>query len=143
MMNSAMAASDALTAMCSIEKLSSVWNRSSTGIGTGWFVALTALGLTASAACAAGPALALTRTRSDGPQLKVTVFAGSCATALMAAATSASLAYGLTEPHNQPHTSALALYGSTMAAALLVATTSSLRGLRVAIPPAGRGEHAR
>jgi hypothetical protein len=114
-----------------------------TGIGTGWFVALSALGLTASAACAAGPAAALTHTRPDGPLLKVTVLAGSCAIALMVAATTASLAYGLAQHQSRAYTLALTMYGITMAAALLVATISSRRGLRAAFPPADRSRHAR
>jgi hypothetical protein len=111
------------------------WARSSAPPGAGVaapvFVLLAAFGVATAAGCGAGPALALTRSRPDGPlQLAVAVAASACATAAMAVASAASVAYQVARA--DAASAGLAVYGLAMAATLAVAAVSGVRGLRAA-----------
>lgn len=98
------------------------------GIGSRWFLVLAGLGVAAGAACAAGPATAVTRSGVEGRALVAAVAAGAGATALMAVAVAASIGYAVASHHGG--SAALPAYGAAMAVALLVAATSGVRGLR-------------
>ncbi|WP_042394399.1 hypothetical protein [Streptacidiphilus carbonis] len=103
------------------------------GVGRTGFLVLIGLGLLTGAACAAGPAVALRHVAPSGAELRVTTLAGAVATALMAVAVPASVGCGLVTFADRPGFTALTGYGTVMAVTLVVAATSSARGLRAAV----------
>ncbi|AEW98410.1 hypothetical protein [Streptantibioticus cattleyicolor] len=112
------------------------------GIGTGWFLALAAGGLVVGAACAAGPASALTHSHPDPRSLTHAMIAGALATALMAIATASALTSQLAWPDAPLNPTALTAYAVTMGMALVTTATSCVRGLRAARPSATGDAHA-
>ncbi|MFB7506232.1 hypothetical protein [Streptomyces broussonetiae] len=103
------------------------------GVGPTGFLVLVGLGLFAGAAFAAGPAAALRHVTPSGAGLRVATVAGAVATTLMAVAVAASVGWGLVTFADRPGFTALTGYGTVMAVTLVVAATSSARGLRAAI----------
>jgi hypothetical protein len=110
--------------------------RPGAGIGTAWFVALSAVGGTAALSAAAGPVAALRRTPATGRPLVAALVAGAAAVvSIGGAATSGLVAVGeVSTP--------LIAYGAGTALVLVVAATSCVRGLRAAASDRG-GVHGR
>ncbi|MFD2082446.1 hypothetical protein SAMN05421678_102109 [Actinopolymorpha cephalotaxi] len=113
--------------------------RPGVGIGTTWFLALTAVGAVAALTAASGPAAAFRRTPVTGRPLVAAVVAGAVAVVSMAAAAGSGLAAvvvpavtGPSAPGGLP--GPLLAYGAGMALTLVVAATSCVRGLRAATP---------
>ncbi|WP_234377231.1 hypothetical protein [Streptomyces sp. TP-A0356] len=111
--------------------------RTGAGIGMAGFLLLAVLGVVTAAGCAACPALALMRSRPDGPALTVAVVAGLVATAAMVIATIAAVGYTMARARS----AGVAVFALVMAAALTVAAVSGVRGLR-AVTAAGSNNHA-
>ena len=103
------------------------------GVGPTGFLVLVGFGLFSGAVFAAGPAAALRYVTPSGAGLRVATLAGAVATTLMAVAVAASVGWGLITSADRPGFTALTGYGTVMAVALVVAATSSARGLRAAI----------
>lgn len=102
------------------------------GIGAPSILVLTGLFLAAAAACAAGPALAVTRVRPGGATLTAAVVAGATAIALMGLATACALASALVRTHQA--SAGLIGYGLVMATALGIGLTSGWRALPACRP---------
>jgi hypothetical protein len=111
--------------------LAAVVGRPGSGVGAAWFLVLAGLGVVAAGACAAGPALAVSRVRPAGRSLSVAVVAGVAACVAMSIATIAALGYALIRA--QPASAALIAYGTVMALAASIAMTSGCRGLRAGV----------
>ena len=103
------------------------------GVGPTGFLVLVGFGLFSGAVFAAGPAAALRYVTPSGAGLRVATLAGAVATTLMAVAVAASVGWGLITSADRPGFTALTGYGTVMAVTLVVAATSSARGLRAAI----------
>lgn len=110
------------------------------GVGPYWFAALTVLGLLAGAAIVIGPNRVLHRDSPSAPFLTLAMLGTTAAAAIMAIALLATigdlLALRAWAPTPNPwseSTAATLFYGATVVAAIAVAMTSSLRGVRASL----------
>ncbi|MET9018501.1 hypothetical protein ABZV93_00810 [Actinopolymorpha sp. NPDC004070] len=135
------AAAGFLTAAVTVSRLVPHSPRPGVGIGTTWFLALTAVGGAAALASAVGPASALRHTPVAGRPLVVALVAGAAAIVSMGATAAIGLAAVLVPAFTNPSTPSgpstpLLAYATGTALALVVAATSCARGLRAATPNA-------
>ena len=108
------------------------------GVGAGWFVVLVVLGLLTATVCAAGPALALRRVCPRPAVLRWALGASVPAVVLMSCAAVASVLYEVALARSDPSFATgygrpwwqLAPYALIMAAACVIAFTSTRRGIR-------------
>jgi hypothetical protein len=117
--------------------------RHADGVSPWWFLAFTVLGFAAAATAAAGPGLALRRLRPSGPAVRLAAAAAGVAVVAidLAAAASGVAAIGLHlwAPDFAGHRdgASLVVYLGLVAAAVMVATVSAVRGTRAALAGPG------
>lgn len=115
------------------------------GVGPGWFLALTLLGLAAGAATAGAPILALRHAAPTGRALRIALIGATGAGAVMAIAAAASItnAFALqrwADPSSplRADPSILAAYAGAMLLAVCAAALGAARSLRTAHPARSR-----